>query len=129
MEDFKSSYSSSAQTARFTNRMEFNKKTELGSKDISRPSPSFIVHHAHFERYKSASGQTILVCTYYMVINIFRVNNTTKASTPHAEVELTWMLRANKRYDNSKNPVGIPLSHVFYYSYRILLEQSPFPLS
>jgi hypothetical protein len=74
---------------------------ELGKQDISRPNPPFIVHHAHFERYKSASRQTILVRTYYMAINIFRVNNTTKSSTPHAEVELTWTLRANKRYDDS----------------------------
>lgn len=57
-----------------------------------------------------------------MVINIFRLSDTTKTSTPHAEVELSRTSRVNKRYDDS---IGIPLSHIFYYSYRILLEQTP----
>src|ERR1700722_8032440 len=50
--------------------------TRARKQDISRPSPLFIVHHAHYERYKSDSRQ-ILVRTYYMVINIFRLNKTT----------------------------------------------------
>jgi hypothetical protein len=45
------------------------------------------------------------------------------------KVELRRMPRVDKCYDHSSNPVDLSLSHIFYYSYRILLEQTLFPSS
>jgi hypothetical protein len=80
-------------------------------------------------RDRSLTLDETLVCICYMFINIFRLKQYSNNPTTHAEMELSRMSPVSKCHDHSSNPVSILLSHIFYHSYLILLEHTPFLLS